>query len=53
MSEVAWEIGYDDGCLLVGFWVILAPLLTEFTITRDVFGSKVTPEEVGWVGVGG
>lgn len=52
MSEVLWEIGYEDGCLLVGLWVILAPFLAEFVVTRDVFGSEVTPEEVGRIGVG-
>lgn len=53
MSKIVWEIGYEDGCLLVGFWVVLAPFLAEFVITRDDFGCEVTPEEVGRVRVGG
>lgn len=53
MLEVVWEVGDKDGGLRCGFWVILAPFLGEFVVTRHVVGGEVTPEEVGRVGIGG
>lgn len=53
MSEVIWEVWYEDGVLRVGFWVVLAPFFGEVVVARYVFGCEVTPEEVGRVGVCG